>query len=87
VLTGRLTRATGPAFEAALAMLCDQGATQLGLDVSSLRSIDSAGLRAISFARQCCQRHGCDFSLIRLSSYNVPECPSQAEPSRLAPTA
>jgi anti-anti-sigma factor len=79
VLTGRLSRTTAPAFEAALAMLCSQGPTQLDLDVSRLRFVDSAGLRAISFARECCRRHGCDFSLIRLSSYNVPGCRSELE--------
>jgi anti-anti-sigma factor len=85
VLTGRLSRATAPAFEAALAMLCAQGATQLALDVSSLRFVDSAGLRAISFARECCRGHECEFSLIRISSYNVPDRQPDAAGGGTAP--
>ena len=73
LLTGRLDRASAPAFAATIVQLCEEGATGVALDLGNLKFVDSAGLDAISLARDLCESHGCDFSLTPLSrAFNVP---------------
>jgi anti-anti-sigma regulatory factor len=73
LLAGRLNRATAPAFNATMALLCAQGVSGIALDLGRLRSVDSAGLRAISFARELCGSHGFELSLTPLSRVNGPQ--------------
>jgi anti-anti-sigma regulatory factor len=73
VLAGRLNRATAPAFNATMALLCAQGVSGISLDLGRLRSVDSAGLRAISVARELCKSHGFELSLTPLSRLNAPQ--------------
>ena len=68
LLTGRLSRATALAFESMVVLLCERGAAGLALDLRELTRVDSAGLRAISLARELCGQRGCEFSLISLST-------------------
>jgi anti-anti-sigma factor len=64
-LSGELDIVTAPILEAALELLCEQGASEIVLDLHELAFIDSSGLRLILAGRQRCERHGCDFALTR----------------------
>jgi anti-sigma B factor antagonist len=64
-LAGELDLATAPRLDAAIAQACDGGATRVVLDLTNLRFLDSAGLRAILYARSNCIERGCGFLLTR----------------------
>jgi anti-anti-sigma regulatory factor len=73
VLLGRLDRDSVPAFQASIVQLCCDGARAVDLDLGHLKALDPAGVRAISLAREVCDRHGCAFALTPLSrAFNVP---------------
>jgi anti-sigma B factor antagonist len=64
-LAGELDIATAPRLQATIDRLCEEGATEIVLDLHELSFIDSSGLRLIFTSEQLCDRHGCDFSLSR----------------------
>jgi anti-sigma B factor antagonist len=64
VLTGEMDLATAPALEGAVIRLCREGIKQLVLDLSQLEFIDGSGLHAVSLARETCQQHGCELSIV-----------------------
>lgn len=71
LMTGRLTRATATAFELMVGLLCEQGASSLAVDVRALTFLDSGGLAAIMRARELCGEHGCELTLISLSTLST----------------
>lgn len=76
VLSGRLTRASGPALAVTIAQLCAGGASSVELDIGNLRTLEPEGMEMISFTRELCERRGCRFSLLPLSrSLNAPSRP------------
>jgi anti-anti-sigma factor len=62
-LSGELDLASAPLLEQQIERLCDEGATELLLDLSQLAFMDSTGLRVILNSAEVCQRHGCELSL------------------------
>ncbi len=65
VLIGELDMASAPALDAALRGICSNATEAVALDLSSLTFMDSTGLRVMLLAKDLCQRHGCEFQLIR----------------------
>ena len=65
-LVGELDLVTAPELQTTINRLCKDGAREIVLDLHELTFIDSTGLRTILAASQVCERHGCDFSLIRV---------------------
>jgi len=63
VLTGELDLASAPALESMVARVCADGASEVVLDLSRLKFIDSSGLKAILSARSLCAARNCDFCL------------------------
>lgn len=64
-LVGELDIATAPELEATIMRLCEEGASEIILDLHQLEFIDSSGLRVILSSSQRCARHACDFSYVR----------------------
>ncbi len=64
-LIGELDMASAPALETALRRICSYGAEAIALDLSGLTFMDSTGLRVMLLGKDLCQRHGCDFQLVR----------------------
>jgi stage II sporulation protein AA (anti-sigma F factor antagonist) len=65
LLTGELDLASAPKIEQILPELCANGASEIVLDLRQLTFMDSTGLRAILACGTLCERHLCDFGLIR----------------------
>jgi anti-sigma B factor antagonist len=63
VLTGELDLASAPELEAMVAQACADGASEILLDLSRLRFIDSSGLKAILSARSLCETNRCELYL------------------------
>jgi anti-sigma B factor antagonist len=64
-LAGELDVASAPELHEAIARICQDGASELVLDLHELEFLDSVGLRVILSAGRECERHGCEFSLKR----------------------
>jgi anti-sigma B factor antagonist len=63
VLTGELDLASAPELEVMVAEACTDGASEIVLDLSRLRFMDSSGLKAILSARSLCAANGCELYL------------------------
>lgn len=64
VLTGELDASTAHALEAEIERLCEEGVTQVTLDLRQLAQIDPVGVAVIVFRCRLCQRRGFGFALI-----------------------
>jgi anti-anti-sigma factor len=64
ILTGELTHRSAHLLEAEIERLCEQGVTDITLDLRQLTSIDSIGVAVISFRCSLCRRQGYGFTLI-----------------------
>jgi anti-anti-sigma factor len=64
VLTGELTYRSAPMLELAIERLCEEGVTDITLDLRQLADIDSIGVAVISFRCGLCRRQGYGFALI-----------------------
>jgi anti-sigma B factor antagonist len=64
-LIGELDMASAPALDAALRRICTDGTEAVALDLSRLMFMDSTGLRVMLVAKELCERHGCEFQLVR----------------------
>jgi anti-sigma B factor antagonist len=62
-LIGELDLASTPLLEQRIKQFCDDGATEILLDLSRLAFMDSTGLRVILNSAEVCQRYDCEFSL------------------------
>jgi len=65
-VVGELDIATAPALEARITELCEDGASEIVLDLHELSFMDSTGLGLILACRQLCESRGCEFSLTRV---------------------
>jgi anti-anti-sigma factor len=64
ILTGELTYRSAPVLELAIERLCEEGVTDITLDLRQLADIDSIGVAVISFRCGLCRRQGYGFALI-----------------------
>jgi anti-sigma B factor antagonist len=64
VLSGELDIASADQLEAMVRQICDTATTEVVLDLSKLRFIDSSGLRAVLAAGEVCEEHGHEFVLV-----------------------
>jgi anti-anti-sigma factor len=64
ILTGELDGNSANALEAEIERLCEEGVTQITLDLSQLAQIDPVGVAVIAFRCRLCQRRGFGFALI-----------------------
>ena len=64
ILTGELTHRSAHMLEVEIERLCEQGVTDITLDLRQLTYIDSIGVAVISFRCGLCRRQGYGFSLI-----------------------
>jgi anti-sigma B factor antagonist len=62
-LTGELDLASAPELEAMVAQACADGASEIVLDLSRMRFIDSSGLKAILSASSLCATNACELYL------------------------
>jgi anti-anti-sigma factor len=65
VLTGELTHRSAHALEVEIERLCEEGVTDITLDLRDLRSIDPVGVAVIAFRCGLCEKRGYGFRLIR----------------------
>jgi anti-anti-sigma factor len=63
-VTGELTHRSAHALEVEIERLCEEGVTNLTLDLSGLDGIDSVGVAVIAFRCDLCIRRGYGFELI-----------------------
>jgi len=68
VLTGELTSRSAHALEVEIERLCDEGVTDITLDLRDLQRIDPVGVAVIAFRCGLCEKRGYGFRLIRGSS-------------------
>ncbi|HZL47944.1 MAG TPA: STAS domain-containing protein [Solirubrobacteraceae bacterium] len=64
ILTGELTHRSAHMLEVEIERLCEQGVTDITLDLRQLTCIDSIGVAVISFRCDLCRRLGYGFTLI-----------------------
>jgi anti-sigma B factor antagonist len=64
LVSGELDLATSPELERALTRLCLDGASEIEIDLRSVRFIDSTGLRTLLLAKDLCAEHGAEFFVI-----------------------
>ncbi|HEV7584367.1 MAG TPA: STAS domain-containing protein [Solirubrobacteraceae bacterium] len=64
VLSGELDMVASPDLQAAISVLCREGASRLVLDLSELTFMDLMGLRTVTFAKELCEWHRCDLRLV-----------------------
>ena len=64
ILSGELDMVSCADLEAAISLLCKQGARRLVLDLSQLTFMDLIGLRMVLFAKELCEWHRCEFGLV-----------------------
>jgi anti-sigma B factor antagonist len=62
-LRGELDIASAPALESTVRRLCQDGATEVVLDLTRLEFIDSTGLNAVLRTKSICEEHLCAFHL------------------------
>lgn len=63
VLTGELTHRSAHALEVELERLCDEGVTDITLDLHELEAIDPVGVAVIAFRSALCEKRGYGFGL------------------------
>jgi anti-anti-sigma factor len=64
VLTGELTHSSASALELAMERLCEEGVTDITLDLRRLTHIDATGVAVIAFRCGLCERQGYGCQLI-----------------------
>lgn len=65
VLRGELTRLSAPELEIEIERLCEEGVTDITLDLRQLSLIDATGVAVIAFRCGLCQKRGYGIGLIR----------------------
>ena len=65
VLTGELTHRSAHALEVEIERLCEEGVTDITLDLRDLHTIDPVGVAVIAFRCALCEKRGYGFRLIR----------------------
>jgi anti-anti-sigma factor len=65
ILTGELTHRSAKALEVEIERLCEEGVTDITLDLRDLDRIDPVGVAVISFRCGLCEKRGYGFRLIR----------------------
>jgi anti-anti-sigma factor len=65
ILTGELTHRSAHALEVEIERLCEEGVTDITLDLRGLTGIDPAGVAVIAFRCGLCEKRGYGFKLIR----------------------
>jgi len=65
ILTGELTHRSAHALEVEIERLCEQGVTDITLDLRDLTWIDPVGVAVIAFRCGLCEKRGYGFRLIR----------------------
>jgi anti-anti-sigma factor len=53
-----------PDLQAAIDLICKQGASRLVLDLRGLTFMDLMGLRTVTFAKELCEWHRCELRLV-----------------------
>ena len=64
ILTGKLDYRSAPELEDEIECLCQEGVTNLTLDLRRLDEVDSTGVAVITFRSALCKRQGHDFAVI-----------------------
>ncbi len=64
-LTGELTHRSAHALELEIERLCEQGVTEITLDLRELTHIDPVGVAVIAFRCGLCEKRGYGFTLLR----------------------
>jgi anti-anti-sigma factor len=65
VLTGELTHRSAHSLEVEIERLCEEGVTDITLDLRDLKRIDPVGVAVIAFRCGLCEKRGYGFRLIR----------------------
>ncbi len=65
ILTGELTHRSAYALEREIERLCEEGVTDITLDLRDLQKIDPVGVAVIAFRCGLCEKRGFGFRLIR----------------------
>jgi anti-anti-sigma factor len=65
ILTGELTHRSAHALEVEIERLCEEGVTDITLDLRDLVSIDPVGVAVIAFRCGLCEKRGYGFTLIK----------------------
>lgn len=64
ILTGELTHRSAHALEVEIERLCEEGVTDITLDLRDLTGIDPVGVAVIAFRCSLCEKRGYGFRLI-----------------------
>ena len=64
ILTGKLNYRSASEFEEEVECLCEEGVTNLTLDLRQLDAVDPTGATVIAFCGAACRRQGHDFAVI-----------------------
>ncbi len=65
ILTGELTHRSAHALEVEIERLCEEGVTDITLDLRDLTGVDPVGVAVIAFRCGLCEKRGYGFKLIR----------------------
>lgn len=65
ILTGELTHRSAHALELEIERLCEEGVTDITLDLRDLTGVDPVGVAVIAFRCGLCEKRGYGFRLIR----------------------
>jgi anti-anti-sigma factor len=84
ILTGELTHRSAHALEVEIERLCEEGVTDITLDLRDLTGIDSVGVAVIAFRCGLCEKRGYGFRLIR-GSHSVQRAFDKAGVTSLLP--
>ena len=84
VLTGELTHRSAHSLEVEIERLCEEGVTDITLDMRDLKRIDPVGVAVIAFRCGLCAKRGYGFRLIR-GSRAVQRAFEQAGVSEMLP--
>jgi anti-anti-sigma factor len=64
LLSGELDLVSSSELEAMILLLCNEATSGLALDLKGLTFMDSTGLRTVLLAKELCDRHGCELTLV-----------------------
>ena len=84
ILTGELTHRSAHTLEVEIERLCEEGVTDITLDLRDLTWIDPVGVAVIAFRCGLCEKRGYGFRLIR-GSHAVQHAFEQAGALELLP--
>ena len=65
ILTGELTHRSAHALDVEIERLCEEGVTEITVDLRDLEGIDPVGVAVIAFRCGLCEKRGYGFRLIR----------------------